>query len=85
MKLNAATEMEAITWPEFGRQHPFAPADDAPGLRRLIADLTEWLTGITLLRRNLVAAQRRITGRVRGSAGHPRLSRRAGSRTATSA
>jgi len=47
MKLNAATEMEAITWPEFGRQHPFAPADDAPGLRRLIADLTEWLTGIT--------------------------------------
>ena len=47
MKLNAATEMESITWPEFGRQHPFAPADDAPGLRRLIADLQEWLTGIT--------------------------------------
>ena len=47
MKLNAATEMESITWPEFGRQHPFAPVDDAPGLRRLIADLQEWLTGIT--------------------------------------
>ncbi|MGI9124690.1 MAG: glycine dehydrogenase (aminomethyl-transferring), partial [Mycobacterium sp.] len=47
MKLNAAAEMEAVTWPEFGRQHPFAPADDAVGLRRLIADLTEWLTGIT--------------------------------------
>ena len=47
MKLNAAAEMEAITWPEFGRQHPFAPADDARGLRRLIADLTEWLTGVT--------------------------------------
>ncbi len=47
MKLNAAAEMEAVTWPEFGRQHPFAPADDAAGMRRLIADLNEWLTGIT--------------------------------------
>ncbi|MCB0924983.1 MAG: aminomethyl-transferring glycine dehydrogenase, partial [Mycobacterium sp.] len=47
MKLNAAAEMEPITWPEFGRLHPFAPADDARGLRRLIADLTAWLTGIT--------------------------------------
>jgi len=47
MKLNAAAEMESITWPEFGRQHPFAPASDTPGLRRLIADLQAWLTGIT--------------------------------------
>ena len=47
MKLNAAAEMEAVTWPEFGRLHPFAPADDAVGLRRLIADLQGWLTGIT--------------------------------------
>ena len=47
MKLNAAAEMEAVTWPEFGRQHPFAPAGDAAGLRRLIADLEHWLTGIT--------------------------------------
>ncbi|KMO82226.1 aminomethyl-transferring glycine dehydrogenase [Mycolicibacterium chlorophenolicum] len=47
MKLNAAAEMEPITWPEFGRQHPFAPASDTPGLRRLIADLQAWLTGIT--------------------------------------
>ena len=47
MKLNAAAEMEAITWPEFARQHPFAPASDTPGLRRLIADLQDWLTGIT--------------------------------------
>lgn len=47
MKLNAAAEMESITWPEFGRQHPFAPAADTPGLRRLIADLQSWLTGIT--------------------------------------
>ncbi len=47
MKLNAAAEMESVTWPEFGRQHPFAPAGDTPGLRKLIADLETWLTGLT--------------------------------------
>jgi glycine dehydrogenase len=47
MKLNAAAEMESITWPEFARQHPFGPATDSPGLRRLIADLETWLVGIT--------------------------------------
>ncbi|OBI40955.1 aminomethyl-transferring glycine dehydrogenase [Mycobacterium colombiense] len=47
MKLNAAAEMEPITWPEFARQHPFAPASDTPGLRRLIADLETWLVQIT--------------------------------------
>ncbi len=47
MKLNSAAEMESVTWPEFGRQHPFAPPDDATGLRRLITDLHQWLTGIT--------------------------------------
>ena len=47
MKLNAAAEMESITWPEFARQHPFAPASDTPGLRRLIADLETWLVQMT--------------------------------------
>ena len=47
MKLNAAAEMESITWPEFGRQHPFAPTEDSEGTRRLIADLSRWLIGIT--------------------------------------
>ena len=47
MKLNAAAEMEPITWPEFARQHPFAPASDTAGLRRLIADLESWLVQIT--------------------------------------
>lgn len=47
MKLNAAAEMLPITWPEFGRQHPFGPDGDTPGLRRMIADLQSWLTGIT--------------------------------------
>ncbi|MCY7326276.1 MAG: glycine dehydrogenase (aminomethyl-transferring), partial [Microbacteriaceae bacterium] len=31
MKLNAATEMEPVTWPEFGGLHPFAPATDVQG------------------------------------------------------
>src|SRR4051812_7586474 len=47
MKLNAAAEMESITWPEFSRQHPFAPAGDTPGLRKLIAELEAWLTQLT--------------------------------------
>jgi glycine dehydrogenase len=47
MKLNAAAEMESITWPEFSRLHPFAPAADTPGLRRLIDDLENWLVQIT--------------------------------------
>jgi glycine dehydrogenase len=47
MKLNAAAEMESITWPEFAHQHPFAPASDTPGLRRLIADLENWLVQMT--------------------------------------
>jgi glycine dehydrogenase len=47
MKLNAAAEMESISWPEFSRQHPFAPAADTPGLHRLIDDLETWLVQIT--------------------------------------
>ncbi|MGH3555573.1 MAG: aminotransferase class V-fold PLP-dependent enzyme, partial [Mycobacterium sp.] len=47
MKLNAAAEMEPITWPEFARQHPFAPAADTPGLRQLIAQLEGWLVQLT--------------------------------------
>jgi glycine cleavage system P protein (glycine dehydrogenase) len=47
MKLNAAAEMEPISWPEFARQHPFAPPSDAPGLRKLIADLETWLADLT--------------------------------------
>ena len=32
MKLNAASEMLPITWPEFSKPHPFAPVDQAAGL-----------------------------------------------------
>jgi glycine dehydrogenase len=47
MKLNATTEMEPITWPEFGGLHPFAPLDQARGYQQLIADLEAWLVEIT--------------------------------------
>src|SRR6202012_2107798 len=47
MKLNAAAEMESISWPAFARQHPFGPASDTQGLRKLIADLETWLVQMT--------------------------------------
>ena len=47
MKLNAATEMEAVTWPEFSSLHPFAPAEQSAGSRQLIKELSDWLIEIT--------------------------------------
>jgi glycine dehydrogenase len=47
MKLNATTEMEAITWPEFGAIHPFAPIDQVAGYLQLIQQLEQWLVEIT--------------------------------------
>ncbi len=47
MKLNAATEMEAVTWPEFGGIHPFAPAADVDGYLELIDQLETWLADVT--------------------------------------
>ncbi len=47
MKLNATTEMEPITWPEFANMHPFAPAAQAEGYRDLVAQLEAWLAEVT--------------------------------------
>ena len=47
MKLNAAAEMEAISWPEFADLHPFAPAADAAGYLAMIAQLESWLADVT--------------------------------------
>ncbi|WP_205730003.1 aminomethyl-transferring glycine dehydrogenase [Blastococcus sp. TF02-8] len=47
MKLNAATEMAAITWPEFANLHPFVPAEQARGYRQLIEELCADLAEIT--------------------------------------
>ncbi|AWI08261.1 aminomethyl-transferring glycine dehydrogenase [Ereboglobus luteus] len=47
MKLNAASEMLPITWPEFAALHPFAPAEQARGYEKLFSDLETWLAEIT--------------------------------------
>jgi glycine dehydrogenase len=47
MKLNSVTEMEAVTWPEFASLHPFAPANQSQGSRKLITQLSKWLVEIT--------------------------------------
>jgi glycine dehydrogenase len=47
MKLNAAAEMEPITWPEIAGIHPFAPLDQAAGHLRVIHDLETWLAELT--------------------------------------
>ena len=47
MKLNATTEMVPVTWPEFGKMHPFAPTDQTQGYQQLFADLEQWLSEIT--------------------------------------
>ncbi|MFC0674132.1 aminomethyl-transferring glycine dehydrogenase [Brachybacterium hainanense] len=47
MKLNAAAEMTAVTWPEFAGPHPFAPAEDVEGYLELIDQLERWLASVT--------------------------------------
>ena len=47
MKLNATTEMEAVTWHEFGNIHPFAPDDQTVGYRELISELGDYLVKST--------------------------------------
>ena len=47
MKLNATTEMEPITWPEFAGLHPFAPVEQAAGTCELIHQLERWLAEVT--------------------------------------
>jgi len=47
MKLNATTEMEAVTWNEFSSIHPFSPPNQSAGYRELIDQLSNWLVAIT--------------------------------------
>jgi glycine dehydrogenase len=47
MKLNATTEMEPVTWPQFAGLHPLAPARDAAGYAELIGSLEKWLCAVT--------------------------------------
>ncbi|MDO5618871.1 aminomethyl-transferring glycine dehydrogenase [Kocuria sp.] len=47
MKLNAAVEMAAITWPEFADVHPYSPAERMQGWQQLVTDLEDRLAEIT--------------------------------------
>jgi glycine dehydrogenase len=47
MKLNATAEMYPVTWPEFGKIHPFAPVDQAKGYREMFDRLEKALAEIT--------------------------------------
>ncbi|MFZ4584995.1 MAG: aminomethyl-transferring glycine dehydrogenase [Acidimicrobiia bacterium] len=47
MKLNATSEMEPITWPEFANLHPFAPADQTQGYRDVVRDLEAMICAVT--------------------------------------
>ncbi|MFK7976349.1 MAG: aminomethyl-transferring glycine dehydrogenase [Halioglobus sp.] len=47
MKLNATTEMLAVTWPEFARMHPFAPREQTAGYQMLLEELDDMLRECT--------------------------------------
>ncbi len=47
MKLNATSEMIPVTWPEFGRMHPFVPKEQAQGYAEMFRMLESWLSEIT--------------------------------------
>ncbi len=47
MKLNAATELIPVSWPEFANVHPFAPVDQAAGYFQIFRELEAWLSEIT--------------------------------------
>lgn len=47
MKLNAATELIPVSWPEFASIHPFAPVSQAEGYLQIINELEEYLAKIT--------------------------------------
>jgi len=47
MKLNAATQLIPISWPEFSNIHPFAPSYQWKGYQKIITELESWLNNIT--------------------------------------
>jgi glycine dehydrogenase len=47
MKLNAASELLPVSWPEFAHIHPFAPSDQVAGYKKIFQELEEWLSDIT--------------------------------------
>ncbi|MGG9970212.1 aminomethyl-transferring glycine dehydrogenase [Ferruginibacter sp. SUN002] len=47
MKLNAASELIPVSWPEFSKLHPFAPANQTEGYQQIIKELEDYLSTIT--------------------------------------
>lgn len=47
MKLNAATEMIPVSWPEFGGLHPFVPIDQTAGYQQILTELNQYLCAVT--------------------------------------
>ncbi|MBF8294364.1 MAG: glycine dehydrogenase (aminomethyl-transferring) [Bacteroidetes bacterium] len=47
MKLNAATELMPVSWPEFAHLHPFAPIDQAEGYQQIFSELEKDLCAMT--------------------------------------
>ncbi len=62
MKLNATTEMEPVTWPEFADLHPFAPIEDAAGLREADRSAGALAGRGHRLREGVDPAERRLAG-----------------------
>ena len=73
MKLNATTEMEPITWPEFAGIHPFAPLDQASGYLRMIRELEDALCEVTGYDAVSLQPNAGLPGRARRAARDPRL------------
>ncbi len=47
MKLNAATQLIPVSWPEFANIHPFAPPYQWKGYQKMVSELESWLSNIT--------------------------------------
>lgn len=47
MKLNAATEMIPVSWPEFGGLHPFVPVNQTEGYQQILKELNDYLCAVT--------------------------------------
>ena len=62
MKLNATTEMVAVTWPEFAEAHPFAPLEQTKGMRGLVDELSRLAVPDHRVRRDVPPAERRVPG-----------------------
>jgi glycine dehydrogenase len=73
MKLNAASEMIPVSWPEFGGLHPFVPASQAEGYQQIIDELNRFLCEITGFTACSLQPNSGAQGEYAGLLNHPRL------------